>query len=97
VNVKNLRVFRLLQRNVAQRSDQICGRNPEHFGLRILGIEPKQGSLRIGRFEVLAAAADFAEKTALRRQMFACLVEDAADNIKPVGSAVEGEFRMMRS
>src|SRR5580692_8535558 len=73
VNVKNLRVFRLLQRNVAQRSDQICGRNPEHFGLRILGVEPKQGGLRIGRFEVLAAAADFAEKTALRRQMFACL------------------------
>src|SRR6185437_7455413 len=69
VNVKNLRLFRLLQRNDALRSGQICGRNPEHFGLRILGVEPKQGGVRMGRIDIVATSADFAEKSAFRRQI----------------------------
>src|ERR1700760_3031369 len=90
VNVKNLRVFRLLQRIVARRSGQVCGRDPEHFGLRILGVEPKQGCLRIGRIDIVAAAADLAKKAAFRRQMLSRLVEDATDDVEPIGPAVEG-------
>src|SRR6185437_7463078 len=93
-NVKYLRYFRLLQRNGALRSGQVCDCNPEHFGFRILGVEPKQRQLRIGCLDIVAAAADFAEKPALRRQIFASLVEDAADDVEAIGPAIEGEFRL---
>src|SRR5689334_18374049 len=91
-NVKNLRYFRLLQRTVALRSGQVRSSEPEHFGLRILGVEPKQRQMRIGRVDIVAAAADFAEKSALWRQMLTRLIDDAADDVEPIRSAVKGKL-----
>ena len=71
-----------------------AARNPEHFAVGILGIEPEQRQLRKGGLERRAAAADLAQQPALRRQMPAGLVEDAADDVEPVGAAVEGELRL---
>jgi hypothetical protein len=39
---------------------KIGGGDPEHFAFGIRGIEPEQRQLRIGGFELRAAAADLA-------------------------------------
>src|SRR5262245_6335137 len=72
---------------------QIGSRDPEHFALGILGIEPEQRQLRKGGLEIVAAAADFAEQSALRRKVRLGLGQDAPDDVEPVGATVEGERR----
>src|SRR6266550_8184120 len=79
---------------IAQPASQIAGADPEHFGLGILGLEPKQRQLRKRGLEHFAATADFAQQPALRRQMLAGLLQDAADDIEPVGAAIERELRL---
>src|SRR3954464_390912 len=59
---------------------EVGRRDPEHFAFRILGIEPEQRQLREGGFEIVAAAADFAEQPALRRQMRLGLCQNAPDD-----------------
>src|SRR5258708_643946 len=50
--------------------------DPEYFAVGILGIEPQQRQLRVGSFQLFAAAADFAQQPALRRQVLFWLIDD---------------------
>src|SRR5262245_23833868 len=75
----------------AQPARSEVGRgDPEHFALGILGIEPEQRQLRERGLEIVAAAADFAEQSALRCKMRLGLGQDAPDDVEPVVAAVEG-------
>src|SRR5262245_27319711 len=58
-------------RDISAQPDcsEIGGRDPEHFALGIFGIEPEQRQLRVGGFEIVAAAADFAKQSTLRCKM----------------------------
>ena len=60
----------------------------------VFGVEPQKFSIRIGRLQCAPAAADFAQQTAFRREIPAGLIQDAPDDIKPIGAAVESEFRL---
>src|SRR6478609_8584856 len=66
--------------------------DPEHLALRILRVEPEQRQSRKGGFQRLPAAADFAQQSALRRQVRLCFAKDAPDDVEPVGTAIEGEL-----
>src|SRR6476661_7258560 len=86
----------VVPRDICARSGgfEIGCADPEYFAFGILGVEPEQRQLRIGGFQQFAAAADLAQQPALRCQMLTGLVEDAPDDIEPVGAAVEGKFRL---
>ncbi len=48
----------------------------------------------IGGLELRTAAADLAQQAAPRRQVRFCPVEDAPDDVEPVGATVEGKLRL---
>src|SRR5271169_3135872 len=78
----------------ARLSSQVGGADPEHFGLRILGVEPEKIRPRIGCLERSPAAANLAQQAAFRRQVPLGLVHHAADGFEPVRAAVESKLRL---
>src|SRR5205807_2219997 len=89
-----LALFGLNSADCCAASWKIGSRDPEHFTLRVLGVEPQQRQLRIGGFQIGAAAADLAEQPAIGREMFAGLIENASHHIESVSAAIEGELRL---
>src|SRR5689334_13771713 len=93
-NANVLRSLARLRWIVARSSAEVRGRGEKHLGFRIFGIEPEQRQLRKGGLDILPAAADLADQAAFAGEVGRGLVQDAPDDVEPVGPAVEGELRL---